>query len=111
MPNRRKTSKRRRSSKKPCGMLWNGGGGAAEFGVAAYGQAGNQVARGDGTNMIAVNANACTRGGGSRAKRGAKGGAFLDTVALPAAFIAANNMYKPRRAKTFRRSRKSSRRR
>jgi hypothetical protein len=30
---------------------------------------------------------------------------------LPAAFIAANNMYKPRRAKTFRRSRKSSRRR
>jgi len=100
-------------------MFWNGGGGAAEFGTAAYGAAGSQVARGDGTNMIAVNANACTRGGGSRAKGGAgakwgdgaKGGAFLDTVALPAAFIAANNMYKPRRAKTFRRSRKYSRRR
>ena len=83
-----------------------GGGGAAEFGVAAYGAAGSQMARGDGTNMIAINANACTKGGARGGARGearggargeARGGAFLDTIAVPAAFIAANTMYRGRR--------------
>jgi hypothetical protein len=78
-----------------------GGGGAAEFGVAAYGAAGSQMARGDGTNMIAINANACTKGG-------ARGGAFLDTIAVPAAFIAANTMYKGR--KVYNRSHKFGKR-
>ena len=77
-----------------------GGGGAAEFGVAAYGAAGSQIARGDGTNMIAINANACTKGGAADPKNmrgGARGGAFLDAIAVPAAFVAANTMYRGRR--------------
>jgi hypothetical protein len=83
---------------------YNGGGGAAEYGVEAYGNMGSQVARGDGTNMIRVNANACMKGG---SKCGSKGGAFLDTVALPVAFIAANNLYKGRKGSNpFTRSRK-----
>jgi hypothetical protein len=91
-----------------------GGGGAAEFGVAAYGAAGSQMARGDGTNMIAINANACTKGGARGGARGGKrvvenrGGAFLDTIAVPAAFIAANTMYKGR--KVYNRSHKFGKR-
>ena len=103
MPRRRGSKSKRRSSKKsPCGLMWNGGGGAAEYGVAAYGAAGSQVARGDGTNMIAINANGCSKGGA-----GSKGGAFLDAVAVPAAFVAANTLYKGRSGfKPFSRSRK-----
>ena len=97
---KRRGSKRRGSKKSPCGVMWNGGGGVVEHGVAAYGAAGSQVARGDGTNMIAINANACSKGG-------AKGGAFLDAVAVPAAFVAANTLYKGRSGfKPFSRSRK-----
>jgi hypothetical protein len=98
---------------------YNGGGGAAEYGVEAYGNMGSQVARGDGTNMIRVNANACMKGGSKCGSKGgskcgstggasgSKGGAFLDTVALPVAFIAANTLYKGRKGSNpFTRSRK-----
>ena len=83
MPSRRRTMKR-------------GGAGAAEWGVNAYGSAGSQHAVGNGSNVIAI---APLVKGGSRRRRGQKGGIGITEVAVPAALLITNELVKRRRAK------------
>jgi hypothetical protein len=96
-----------------------GGGGATEFGWAAYNglnpQAMNSGVAGGTTNQIAVNPQAnCMRGGGRRrsASRsmGKRGGTTVMDIAIPAALFAANHMYRPKSGRvSFRRGSKRNR--
>jgi len=74
--------RRRKTAKK-------GGAGAAEYAIKVYG-AGEQQHAGSQGNLIAAN----SVSGGSRKRRGKKGGNALSTVAVPALLIAANHLYK-----------------
>jgi hypothetical protein len=102
-----------------------GGGGATEFGWAAYNglnpQAMTSAGPGGTTNQISVNPQSnCMRGGSksqskskskSKSKSmGKRGGTTMMDIAIPAALFAANHMYRPRSSTvSFRRGSKRNR--
>jgi hypothetical protein len=68
------------------------GSGATGYGTAIFGDRGSQVADGMGGNHIKLNDPAVAWKGGNR------GGSMLGAAIVPAALLAANQLYKPSRA-------------
>jgi hypothetical protein len=89
-----------------------GGGGASEFGVAAYGLPSQQHAASGMSNQIAVNPQPNVLRGGKRRSSGKHsklGGSTLLDIAVPAALFAANHVYRPKKSSvSFRRKSRSN---
>jgi hypothetical protein len=91
----KKTQKMMKSS-----CMWGGdsavtglaGSGATGYGAAIYGEANAQTNNGFGSNNIKMNDPAVAWKGGKR------GGSMLGAAVVPAALLAANQLYKPSRA-------------
>lgn len=76
--------------------LKKGGGSTSEYGTYVWGTGNQQHAVGNGSNLIAaVNDPTTYKGGKSGSRK--KGGNLLN-IAVPAVLIAANQLYKPKKA-------------
>lgn len=88
----------------------NGGAGAAEWGVKAYGGINDQTAASNQDNMIKISGGKKGKGGcwkGGKTKK-CRGGSLIGELATPIILLAAQQNYKPRRSmKKFRKNRKS----
>jgi hypothetical protein len=79
--------------------LKKGGGSTSEYGTYVWGTGNQQHAVGNGSNLIAaVNDPTTYKGGKGGARKSAKKGGNLVNIAVPAVLIAANQLYKPKRA-------------
>jgi hypothetical protein len=93
-----------------CNLKRGGSGGASGFGSCVYGT--NQVAGANGA--IAMNSKCGQMLGGKRKSRRLRksrlGGSVIGDIAIPAAFLYANTVYKSKRGKSAKSRRYSMRR-